>query len=945
MKTTPSCLFILGLLVGAAFADPATGWLRTAAGTYYFDDTANWVNGEINGIFGPDLAIEGQQNIRLRADTTLPNGLSFRHSSATGKIAVKLESSGSAYRLSPNGNIVVATDGSPVTIGGSGTKNISLDLGGTTRTISVAADSGQLNLYANLQNGGVVYANEAPVYLFGNNTYTNGTVFMGTTNINLEADHVIGPGPITFSEGCRFDTGSKLTTTVVDDNPPITIAGSFTFASGKGALDVGDGPITLLQPLTITVTSGKSFLRLGGQFQGDYGIFDLTKAGDGPLVLGGEYTFKPGDALAISKGSIDFAGTINDAIPGIAPGNYGTVSVSGAIGSDTLTFTGTASLTNAFDYAGTVVVASNATLTLDGPAGSFTNADIRVEQGTLALGLSAVSVDVLRAKSVTLQSGRLRLTSSKTVSVTNRIGTLVVDTRPGFGGTAHLDLSGIPSGNTSLQIGAVEQRHFAMLNITGSTALLGQTDFASGFNVAAGSGIANVGSGTVGTTTAPCVPWIRSGGTFVYFDAVRGLRLHSAAERNEAYANGYEGPVATPGENFNLDIAGNATVKLTGGNIDVATFAVDSSYQGQFVYATNDIVRVQSGALYLCKKGNAVAHIDLCGRHGYFFGGEGASAAFNGRVTGTTKGITIATGAIVSGSNYSIDFGLNAVKYNVPTDSTYSGDVHIHGSVYPNSSEFFPHGSGRRGNIYHEGYWRVAKSQSASINGLYGGGRILLDTASKGKRTLTLGCDNSDGDFTGTFGVLDTILAGNEGKAYKDQDILSLVKTGSGTQRFAGLCSHNGDTTVEGGTLRVDGDFLHSSVSVAAGATLAGSGAISNAVAVAAGATLAPGPGVDTPLEVGSLAVEDGAVYAVYADKHAGATSTAVEDAVTGSGTVLVAVSGEGSGRWKILSATSFEPTFAMAPDSSGSLSVVTAEGGVELWYERFEDGTLILLR
>jgi hypothetical protein len=92
-------------------------------------------------------------------------------------------------------------------------------------------------------------------------------------------------------------------------------------------------------------------------------------------------------------------------------------------------------------------------------------------------------------------------------------------------------------------------------------------------------------------------------------------------------------------------------------------------------------------------------------------------------------------------------------------------------------------------------------------------------------------------------------------------------------------------------------------------------------------------------------AIEDGAFYAVYADKHAGATSTAVEDAVTGSGTVLVAVSGEGSGRWKILSATSFEPTFAMAPDSSGSLSVVTAEGGVELWYERFEDGTLILLR
>ena len=84
-------LLSLVLFGASALADPATGWLQTGAGPYDYNDTANWVNGEINGVFGSDLTLTANQTITFSQDTTLTDGLHFQYA---GTYSITLENDG-----------------------------------------------------------------------------------------------------------------------------------------------------------------------------------------------------------------------------------------------------------------------------------------------------------------------------------------------------------------------------------------------------------------------------------------------------------------------------------------------------------------------------------------------------------------------------------------------------------------------------------------------------------------------------------------------------------------------------------------------------------------------------------------------------------------------------------------------------------------------------------
>lgn len=82
------------------------------------------------------------------------------------------------------------------------------------------------------------------------------------------------------------------------------------------------------------------------------------------------------------------------------------------------------------------------------------------------------------------------------------------------------------------------------------------------------------------------------------------------------------------------------------------------------------------------------------------------------------------------------------------------------------------------------------------------------------------------------------------------------TKTGTGTLVLSANNSYTGPTNVNQGALRVNGSLASTTVSVAAGATLGGSGTLAGVLNVADGGTLAPGSSAGT-LTVGGLLLSD----------------------------------------------------------------------------------------
>ncbi len=159
-----------------------------------------------------------------------------------------------------------------------------------------------------------------------------------------------------------------------------------------------------------------------------------------------------------------------------------------------------------------------------------------------------------------------------------------------------------------------------------------------------------------------------------------------------------------------------------------------------------------------------------------------------------------------------------------------------------------------------------------TIGSLAGSGVVTLGTG-----TLSTGGNDGSTDFSGA-------IMGTGG----------FIKQGTGNQILSGDSTYVGPTTVEAGTLSVNGSIV-SAVTVETGARLGGTGTISNDVTALSGGIYAPGNSIGTQTVNGAFTLNSGAVYEVEVNAAGAGDKVIVNGTVNLTGSVLRVLAANGN--------------------------------------------------
>jgi fibronectin-binding autotransporter adhesin len=166
---------------------------------------------------------------------------------------------------------------------------------------------------------------------------------------------------------------------------------------------------------------------------------------------------------------------------------------------------------------------------------------------------------------------------------------------------------------------------------------------------------------------------------------------------------------------------------------------------------------------------------------------------------------------------------------------------------------------------------------SRTINNVMGSGATLTlaDVEIRTTSNQTLAIDGSG----------NTIIAGSVFNSQAGTS--SLTKTGTGTLTLAGVCTYTGATTVEAGTLRVNGSIANSATTVRTGATLGGTGT-TGPLTIQAGGFHKPGSSIGITTVAGNY-IENGTLEIEIATPSGSVAGTDYDQVnVTGGGTVTL---------------------------------------------------------
>ena len=568
---------------------------------------------------------------------------------------------------------------------------------------------------------------------------------------------------------------------------------------------------TLPADFTTTATTGVSF------GNGATGLGAGTIAVSG-LVTNGAMTFASGSgAITLSGGTINFpaAGTIT---VNNTSNNISSV-VAGASTSLTKAGAGILTLSGANTYTGATTV-NGGTLNLTG-------------QGTNS--------------SITVNSGGA-FNEGASVVIT---GSGVTFTQNSSGNTSTLAGTNTYTGATTVSAGTLKAGSTMALSTNSAFSVAaGATLDLGGFNNTISS-LSTTATGTITDSSAPgsggTLRITSMGSTPQSFTGSLGLQLVAISQNvaltatGNTFSGGTTFGIGSGGANTRF-LLGNTTIgsgtpgALTSGyfGIGAITLGVNATDRPQIMFQSastiNNAIVVNSalgnsdaaGTFRVDSSGNVIAGTINANLANATFrnGGNGAGAVSLTNTISGSSGLTLLAG---NGTGT-----LNVTLTNTGTANSYAGNTTISSvteTLTLGAAEQIPNGAGKGNLIITNGTFKMG-GFSETINGLSGSG--IVDGVS-GSPTLTVGDGNATGAFSG-------VIKSSGGT-------LALTKIGTGTLTLSGISTFGGNTTINAGTLLVNGQITASPVTVNTGGALAGVGTIGSVVTNNAGAILYPGNG------------------------------------------------------------------------------------------------------
>jgi len=736
-----------------------------------------------------------------------------------------------------------------------------------------------------------------------------------------------------------------------------TGGGNYWIQSDAGTLNLG-GTITSLASGTRTFTfQGSGDFYVSGSIQNGSATANLTKTGSGTLTLAGANTFSgtnriTGGALILANsaalqnsvldmnasdaGTLSF-GTLTSASLGgltgsrnIALTNISNTGVTLTVGSNgqSLTYSGvlsgsgslvkintnTLTLSSANTFTGTTRV-SGGTLALASSA-ALQNSTLNLDVGTLSFGsLTSATVGALAG------SRNLALTNNSNAGVTLTVGGNDQDAAyagvlSGSGnlikqgaGSLTLSSSNNYSGNTIINAGTVKLSRDPVAKFT--------FDSVSGATV--GSVVTNTGSG--GTALNAVV----TGSSVSYASGKFGNALSISG--GGAYLKIANPVVALdPAANWTVALwiktttagaaylyqgdgswgSGNTQFYLNNGNTAAGSKVGGVRYAGGWLTGTTAVNDGNWHFIAMTDNGSAQAiYVDgnvdsllssmthVANGSQVWIGGRGdtgdGTVAFNGQMD----------------ELYMFNRALSQVEVRSLTNSLSALTVGNFGGQLPSATPLYL----ASGATFDLG----GNSQTVGLLADYSGGGGTITNSGIATTTLTFGTSSGTSTFSG---VIADAAATNA---------ISIVKNGAATEILSGANACRGTTTVNAGTLLVNGSLGAGAV-IVAGGMLGGAGTLDGSVTIQAAGTLSPGSNVIGWLTINNALTNSGVLLMELSKTGSALTNDTINGlsvlalggalSLTNIGTDFLTVGDS----FKLFSATNYTGAFAnIVPATPGA--------------------------